>query len=285
MCRYLLITPVKDEIQNFPSTINSLMSQHLLPAAWIIIEDGSTDGTRELVKDLEDKFSWIKAIYNEPGVKRQVGGEFILKQALDIMNIDDYDYLIKMDADLVFEKDLFRKIFEEFENDTKLGIAGGSVFIQHRGRLIEEGYTELHTRGPLKFYRRECYKDIEGIEPNFGWDTIDEIKARMAGWRTKTIRSCVIIHMRPTQTAQGFVNGMKNMAKASYYIGYHPLFLMVRGIIKMRHKPYVVGGLSMIAEYLLNYFKRNPRISDENIIRYVRKQQVRKLLGKKSERT
>jgi poly-beta-1,6-N-acetyl-D-glucosamine synthase len=280
--KYVLITPVKDEYENFQKTIKSILNQEIKPSKWVIINDGSTDGTRELIDDLCKINNWVVPVHNPPEYKRKPGGEFVLKKGFDIININEYDFIAKMDGDLSFGQNFFKDLFLEFDRDPKLGIASGSCFIKENGKLIEETKARVHTRGPMKVYRTQCYIDIGGIEPLLGWDTIDEVRAHQRGWTTRTIPELEIIHLRPTQSASGRINGLRNMAKASYYIGYHPLFLIARGIKYMKDKPYIIGGLAMITEYFMNYLERKPQISDQDLKDYVRKEQIKKLLGKET---
>jgi poly-beta-1,6-N-acetyl-D-glucosamine synthase len=280
--KYVLITPVKDEYENFQKCIKSILSQEILPEKWIIINDGSTDGTKDLIDELAASNKWVEPVHNDPDRIRKPGGEFVLKKGFDLINVRDYEFVVKMDGDLSFEGNFFKYLFNEFKKDPKLGIASGSCFIDVKGKLIEETKARVHTRGPMKVYRTQCFVDIGGIEPLLGWDTIDEIRAQLRGWKTRTFPELHIIHLRPTQSSGGRINGMRNMAKASYYIGYHPLFLISRGIKNMAEKPYIIGGLAMITEYFKNYIKGNPQISDPELIKYVRREQMKRLLGKET---
>jgi poly-beta-1,6-N-acetyl-D-glucosamine synthase len=279
---YVLITPVKDEYSNFQRTIKSILNQVIKPEKWVIINDGSTDGTKELIDELSKNNPWVVPVHNEPTKFRKPGGEFVLKKGFDLINISDYGFIAKMDGDLEFDGNFFKVLLDEFEKDPKLGIASGSCFIKVNGKLIEETKARVHTRGPMKVYRTKCFKDIGGIEPLLGWDTIDEMRAHQNGWTTKTIPMLKILHLRPTQSSGGKINGMRNMAKASYYIGYHPLFMLARGVRNMKEKPYVLGGLAMISEYFMNYIERKPQISDKALREYIRKEQIKRLLGKET---
>jgi poly-beta-1,6-N-acetyl-D-glucosamine synthase len=280
--KYVLITPVKNEFDIFQQTIKSVLSQKIKPAKWVIINDGSTDGTKELIDDLSKKHRWVTPVHNIPDQNRKPGGEFVLKRGFDLINVHDYDFIAKMDGDLSFDADFFKHLFNEFIKDPKLGIASGSCFIVEGGKLVEETTARVHTRGPMKVYRKQCYVDIGGIEPFLGWDTIDEMRAHQSGWETRTFPELTIIHLRPTQSSGGKINGLRNMARASYYVGYHPLFLVARGLKAMKEKPYVVGGLVMISEYFKGYLKKEPQIEDKKLKKYIRKEQIKRLLGKKS---
>jgi poly-beta-1,6-N-acetyl-D-glucosamine synthase len=282
MTKYVIVTPVKNEFENLQRTIKSVLSQETKPSKWVIINDGSTDNTKDLIDDLVKNNRWVTPVHINPDIVRKPGGEFVLKKGFDLVNVNDYDFIVKMDGDLSFDHDFFSKLFSEFKKDPELGIASGSCFIIEGGKLVEETYARVHTRGPMKVYRQKCYKDIGGIEPKLGWDTIDEMRAHQHGWKTRTFPELKIIHLRPTQSAGGRINGMKNMGRASYYVGYHPLFLIARGVVNMKEKPYVLGGLTMIKEFFKGYIKKDPQIEDKKLKKYIRKEQVKRLLGKKS---
>jgi poly-beta-1,6-N-acetyl-D-glucosamine synthase len=281
--KYVLITPIKDEIDNFKKCSASVVNQTVKPDKWIIIDDGSIDGTKDLVNDLQKKCNWITALHNPPREERRPGGEFILKKAFDLINIKDYDFIVKMDGDLTFSEDFFSSIFRKFEEEPKLGVASGSCYIIKDGEMVEETKARVHTRGPMKVYKSKCFEEIGGIVPSLGWDTIDEIKAQQLGWKTKTFPELEIIHLRPTQSAKGKINGFRNMAKASYYIGYHPLYMIARGVVRMKEEPYVIGGMAMIVEFFKNYIEHKPQIEDKELIKFIRKQQLDRLKGKESD--
>ena len=108
MKKFAIVTPVKDEINFFPKTVNSILSQEVKPQKWIIIDDGSEDGTTELIKKAEKENDWIEGIYREPNKNRKPGGEFVLKIGLDKLNLDDYEFIVRMDGDLKFESNYFK---------------------------------------------------------------------------------------------------------------------------------------------------------------------------------
>lgn len=213
--KYVIITPVKNEEVHFKPTIQSVINQELKPSKWVIINDGSTDGTKELIDNLAKEYNWIHPVHNEPREFRKPGGEFVLEKGFSVINVKDYDFIVKMDGDLSFKEDFFKKIFEEFDKNPKLGIASGVCYVKEGDSMVEEKHPVVHTRGPLKTYRTQCFIDIKGIEPELGWDTIDEMRANMLGWKTSTISNLKIHHLRKTQTAKGVLNGVRNVAAAS----------------------------------------------------------------------
>ncbi len=280
--KYVIVTPVKNEEKFIGQTINAAINQTIKPQQWIIVNDGSTDGTGEIIQHFAAKFPWIQEIQNQKSDLRKVGGQAALMRGLSLVNMNNIDYFIRMDGDVTFDPNFFECIFQKFEDDPKLGIASGVCYVQERDGLVEEKHPRFHTRGPLKIYRIECFKAIGGLDPEEGWDTIDEIKANMLGWQTGSFPELKVYHLRKTQTASGVLRGYRNVGKVSYYAGYHPIFMLFRSIKNMFSKPYIIGGINMLLTYFEGYYKGLAQVNDEALIKYLRKQQMNKLLGKQT---
>ena len=281
--KYTIITPVKNEEKFLEKIIDSVLKQTIKPQKWIIINDNSTDGTGDIIHRSMTRFNWILGITNpdkQGSSIRRMGGQAVLFLGLDRLNINDFDFIVRMDADVLFPSSFFRDIFEKFESNPRLGIASGVCYVEQNGALIEEKNPRFHTRGPLKVYRTACFKDINGLDPEEGWDTIDEMKANMLGWQTSSFPDLKVIHMRRTQTASGILKGNRNIGRTSYYIGYHPIYATLRAVKSMLKKPYLIGGLYLLLGYLEGYIKRWPVVKDKTLIKYIRRQQLNKLLGK-----
>jgi hypothetical protein len=161
-----------------------------------------------------------------------------------------------------------------------LGIAGGICFIQKNGKLVEETHPRFHVRGAVKTYRVPCFKDIGGLEKGLGWDSVDEIKANMLGWQTRSFPEFKVIHHRITQSFSGRSKGKRNFGKAAYYLGYHPVFMLLRVVKNIIRKPYFWGAVNMFFGFISGYAEKQPKINDREFIRYIRQQQINKLLGK-----
>jgi len=281
--RYAIVTPVKDEEEFLPNTIGSVLKQTIKPHIWILVNDNSSDRTGQIIDDISASYHWI--IGCESGLRdkaRKMGGEAVFHQGMRQLNLSDYDFFVRMDGDISFEDDYFERIFVEFKKNADLGIASGVCYLPSKNGFSEEKHPRFHTRGPLKTYRIECLSDIGGMESSIGWDTVDEIKANMLGWKTRSFPELKIIHYRRTQTASGALNGMKNIGKASYYCGYHPIFMFFRSLKRTFAPPYLIGGIQMLIGFLTGYLTKQPQIKDLNFIRYLRKQQLNKLLAKET---
>ncbi|MCX8012551.1 MAG: glycosyltransferase family 2 protein, partial [Desulfobacterota bacterium] len=229
---YVIITPARDEEKYIEKTIKSVINQTVLPAEWIIVDDGSSDSTAKIVQNYAQKFPWIKIFCRENRGKRKAG-EGVMEAfyyGLEKITHFEWDYLVKLDADLILEKDYFEICFQHFKQNPRLGIGGGKVFNNINGKLKLEPHPRFHVRGATKIYRRKCWEEIEGLIKRTGWDTIDEVKANMRGWETYTFEEPILIHQRVTGGAEGtFRNYFKN-GMGSFIIGYHPLFLFAKAI-------------------------------------------------------
>jgi len=282
--KYALITPVKNEELFFPKCAQSVTDQTIKPQKWIIINDNSTDKTGDIISNLAKQHNWIETINNKEliNTKRRIGGQAVIHLGLQRINFGDYDFIIRMDGDVLFEPDFFQKIFQKFEQNPDLGIASGVCYVEEDNKLMEEKNPNFHTRGPLKIYKSKCLHDIGGLIQEEGWDTIDEIKANMLGWETRNFDELRVIHLRRTQSASGALRGFLNQGYVAYFIGYHPLFMLLRAIRKMFIRPFIIGGIYLYAGYLHGFIKRAPRFEDKKITNYMREQQINKILGKES---
>lgn len=145
------------------------------------------------------------------------------------------------------------------------------------GVLTRETHPTFHVRGPIKLYRRACWDALGGLVKAPGWDTVDEVKANMVGWRTTTFEDIRVIHIRPTGAEQGvWRDGVKN-GRANYVTGYHPLFMLAKCVRRLFRKPYVIGAVALLYGFLTGYLRNIPRVEDKMLIRYVHQQQFRRL--------
>jgi len=280
--RYAIISPVRDEEQFIEKTIKSVISQTIKPVEWIIVNDGSTDKTKQIVEKYVEKYSWMKLINLPNRGFRKPGGESALQAGLKLINVNDYNFIVRLDGDLSFGSAYFEELFKRFAENPKLGIASGACYYLVGNKLVLEKAPQFHVPGPLKVYRKDCWKDIGGFTTELGWDTVDEIKAQMLAWKTQSFKELKVIHHRRTGTAKGIIRGKINGGKAAYVAGYHPVFMILRAIRQMADKPYLIGGAALAYGFLEGYFQRIPRVKDPELIRYLRRQQINRLIFRKT---
>lgn len=276
---YVVITPARDEAQYIAETIISVANQTIRPTEWVIVNDGSTDGTGKIIDLYAAKISWITPVHrpNRGFRENSIGAIETFFEGYHALKSAGWEFLVNLDADLALGPDYFERCFEEFKMDPNLGIGGGTLYHLENGITeIEAGHL-LHVRGATKIYRRSCWEAMGGLKKVPGWDTIDEMKANMLGWRTRSFPNVKALHHRPTGAADGaWRDGVKN-GQSEYFSGYHPLFMTAKCLKKALERPYFVGAAGLFFGFASAYLSRSPQVDDEALIRYVQKQQLRRL--------
>lgn len=284
--RYVIITPVRNEEAFLGKTIASVVAQTIRPMEWMIVDDGSTDRTGEIAAAATAQHSWIRVLRREDRGYRKPGGGVMeaFHDGYQRMETWGWDFLVKLDGDLAFAPDYFEKCFECFTKNPRLGIGGGLVCNEIAGARVLDSKEDpkFHVRGATKIYRRACWDAIGGLIRTTGWDTMDELKANMLGWKTYTFPEVLLTHHRKTGEADGcWRNWFKN-GRANYIVGYHPLFMLGKCVKRTFRRPYGMASLALGCGFVTGYFAQTPqRVTDRNVVQYLRGEQLRALLGKK----
>jgi glycosyltransferase involved in cell wall biosynthesis len=283
---YVIISPVRNEARHLSRTIESVARQTILPTRWIIVDDGSTDGTRELASEAAVRYSWILVVARPDRGSRKSGSGVMeaFYDGLKRLDSSAWEYLVKLDGDLEFEPVFFEEIFRAFSREPALGISGGDIYHFEADQKVIESQNDpdFHVRGATKVYRRACWEAIGGLVPATGWDTLDEVKANMVGWRTARVSSAPALHLRPTGAADGgWRNAFKN-GRGSYISGYHPVYMLSKCVKRVFERPVLIQSLGLAAGFFSSYFGGVEQIKDRDLIRYLRSQQMKRLLGQRS---
>jgi len=281
---YVIITPARDEEEHIEKTIESIAYQTIRPSKWIIVNDGSTDRTGEILDRHAAQFQWISVIHRQNRGFRKSGGGVVeaFYEGYQSLRSDNWEFIVKLDADLSFSSDYFEKCFEYFSREPGLGIGGGEIYHNFGGMLKREATPKFHVRGATKIYRRACWEAIGGLLAAPGWDTIDELKANMLGWKTYSFGDLRLLHYRLTGSAEGRVRDCVKHGVAAYVSGYHPAFIAASCLRRLIHNPYVIGSLAIGYGYVNGYVTNRPRVNDPDLIHYVREQQLRRLCGQET---
>jgi biofilm PGA synthesis N-glycosyltransferase PgaC len=283
---YIIISPVRNEADYIPRTIESVLAQTSPPAQWIIVNDGSTDETSRIIEKAAAEHHWIKTVHREDRGTRRAGGAVVeaFNAGFKLVAGEPWQYLVKLDGDVTFEPNYFKACFSRFQQEPQLGIAGGLISNLVDGRLSPESKVDpiFHVRGATKIYRRECWDAIGGLVQATGWDTVDELKANMLGWSTRTFSEIAIVHHRPAGAAYGTWSNWTKNGRANYVAGYHPLFMLLKCFSRIFKKPYGIAALGLWVGFCGAYVKRTWRVDDPAVIRYFRRQQFLRLLGRPS---
>jgi poly-beta-1,6-N-acetyl-D-glucosamine synthase len=257
----LVISPIRDEEEYICGAINCIRSQSLQPALWVVVDDGSTDKTEELVRRALPTMENLRYIKVPNRGFRKPGGGVVesFNVGISSVNLEDYDYIVKLDVDLMFGEDTFRRVIDAFETNRKLGIAGPRRYEQvYKGsHFAHSSGPRYFVGGPMKFYRRECYEAIGGLVTRAGWDGVDTIEAQMNKWATKELETVEIYHLRPTGTASG--EGVKRACykygDVVYYMGGNFLIFFARAVYRALEakKPRVF--IYMLSGYFISLFR------------------------------
>jgi poly-beta-1,6-N-acetyl-D-glucosamine synthase len=278
--RYVIVSPVRDEEQYIGYTIRSIIRQTIRPVEWIIVDDGSNDSTGRIIDDYAKQYPWITAIHRSDRGQR-IPGTGVMEAFYDgyrCLKTSDWTYLAKLDGDLGLEQDYFESCFERFHEDSRLGICGGVIYSSRNKQLEPEFSPMFHVRGAVKLYRRSCWMAIGCLMKAPGWDTVDELQAARLGWRTRSFSHIRVIQYRATGAVQGaWLDGVKN-GRANYIVGYHPVFMFTKCVKRLFQRPFVIDALAHAYGFITGYCKRLPRVGDRELIRYIREQQIRRLL-------
>jgi len=257
------------------------MRQSILPIRWIIVDDGSTDGTGDIADAYAARASWITVVHRPDRGYRAAGGGVMeaFYAGYPLSAREPWDFIVKLDADVSFEPDYFERCFKIFELETKLGIGGGVVCRVDRGRsrIDAIGDPPFHVRGATKIYRRACWERIGPLVRGPGWDTIDEVKANLHGWTSRTFTDVEIVQHKPTGSADGSWRDSYKNGRANYVAGYHPLFMLAKCVKHLLHQPVVLHSIGLFAGFFSGYVHASPQ-AEEEVIRYLRKQQIRRLM-------
>jgi len=275
--RYALITPARNEATNLARLAACVITQTVLPARWVIVDDGSDDATPEIAGSLAEEYDWITLLRRGDADTgdvlrqgRRLGRDVrAFTAGLDAL-AESPDIAVKLDADVSFEDDFFEHLLSEFDRRPSLGIAGGICYELDRGLWVARHTTKGHVRGATRAYRRACLDAVQPLEPKIGWDGIDELKARALGWETGTIPDLPFRHHRPVGQRDGTRRAFVTQGEAAHYMGYRPTYLVLRSLYQARREPLAIA---MIWGYLVAVAGRRSRCADPLVRQELRDQQ------------
>jgi glycosyltransferase involved in cell wall biosynthesis len=278
--KYVLITPARNEGEFIENTIQSVISQSVLPLRWIIVSDGSTDQTNELVLKYIPENPWIELIKMPEHRDRNFAAKVhCFNAGLEKVKDLGYEIIGNIDADISFERDYFEFLMAQFADDPKLGVAG-TPFVED-GKHYDYRFTNIeHVSGACQLFRRKCFEEIGGYIPikEGGIDWVATTTARMKGWKTRSFVGKNCFHHRKMGTGTysvlraSFKHGRKD-----YCLGNHPLWQLFRGLYQMTKKPYIFNGLLIIFGYGWASFNKIDRPIPIKLIQFVRHEQMERL--------
>jgi len=279
---YVLITPARNEAGFIEKTIQSMIDQTVLPVKWVIVNDGSTDDTGNIIKRYLPTHGWMELVEMPQRKDRSFAKKVhSFNAGFERVKECPYDVIGNVDADISFEKDHFEFLLSKFREDPALGVAG-TVFREDGGYSSEadsfEGHT--HVSGQCQLFRRRCFTEIGGYVPHRagGIDWIAVVTARMRGWKTQSFREKWFFHHRHLGTAErGPLASSFSYGEKDYYMGGHPIWEFFRVAYRMTKNPYLISGGALGLGYIWAFVSRTPRPVSSEFIKFHRGEQMTKL--------
>lgn len=279
MPSYIVITPVKDEEDYLPGLIECFRRLDKTPLVWYLVDDGSADNSNAIIESFVSQVSWCKLI-SMPRRAERIRGRAVVQaimKAYEDSKCLDYEYIVKLDADISFRDDVFDLLISKMTGNPNLGIGGPELLIQRNGELqIDRILPKDFVRGAMRIYRSSCFISINGLVNRKGWDGIDQVKAKMMGWEVERFTDIKVENLREQGAATGFVKAGIENGRGSYFMGSLFFYMLYESYQYGKQKPYVLKGIFMIIGFLTG-FLLNDRIKDENLVSYVQTQHNRKL--------
>jgi len=278
MSPYLLITPCRDEADHLERTLTSVFAQTFRPARWVIVDDGSSDRTPELLEAWAAKQPTLRVVRRADRGRRRVGPGVVdaFDVGLEGESLETYAWIGKLDADLVLPPRYFERLIERMNADPRLGSASGRAWYRDpaTGRAIDERIGPHVSVGAAKFYRRRCFEQIGGLERRRMWDGIDCYRARMRGWKVASFDEPDLRfeHLRPMGASdRSILRGRARHGRGQWELGASPVFLLASALYRVGERPWGVGSLALAAGYFGAMLTGRPRHPDRALRRFVRR--------------
>ncbi len=274
--KYVVITPCRDEAEHIRDTIRTMRQQSVPPACWIIVDDGSTDETPAILAEAERETDFIHVERREDRGARKVGPGVIeaFYAGLDTVDLEDYDYVCKLDADLELPEHYFESLIEEMEKDPYLGTFSGKVYLRDEDdRLSHERRGDEVSVGPSKFYRVKCFKEIGGFVRAIGWDGIDGHMCRLMGWVAASVDrpGLRIVHRRQMGSShKGVLTGRIRGGRGKRFIGSSFPYVLATSIYRAADAPYLIGSIFMLYGYFSSMIRGDEQFGDETYRKHLR---------------
>jgi len=290
--RYVLISPCRDEARHMRRTLDSVAAQTVAPALWVVIDDGSTDATPDILEEYARRLPYLKVVRRENRGRRSVGPGVMeaFHAGLETVNLDHFEYLCKLDLDLVLPARYFELLIARMEANPRLGTTSGKPYFHDaQGALVPETIGDEMSVGASKFYRTACFREIGGFVRQVMWDGIDCHRSRMLGWTAESVDHELLrfLHLRPMGSSQkgGIWAGRARTGFGQYFMGTSALFVLASAVFRLPKHPVLYGSAAILWGYFSSAARALPRYEDEAFRRFLRRYQRECLLHGKREAT
>lgn len=285
---YIIVTPALNESEYIEYSLKSVIAQTVKPMKWMIVDDGSTDETAEVIKRYAAEYDFIRYCYRTKpqGQAYFVSNVFAIREGYEtVKNLKcDFDYIAILDADITLPTDYYETIIGWMAQNERLGIASGVYENLVHGKLQPVLSDRRSTPKAIMVLRRQCFEDIGGFLPlqYGGEDTAACVMARMKEWEVCSYPDVKVVHHRPT--GMGCTNTILKVrfrqGICEYYLGNHPLFVLLKSLRRcIREEPFMVGGLARLVGYIFACFMREQRQIPLNLLKFIRKEQIARILN------
>lgn len=284
---YLLISPCRDESAYMRQTLDSVIGQSIRPSKWVIVDDGSSDTTPQILAEYAARHDWIQIVRRKNRGRRSVGPGVIdaFYAGYAAVNPDEYEFLCKLDLDLRLPPRYFEILMQRMGQNPRIATCSGKSYIEQDGQLVFERHGDDTSLGMTKFYRVSAFKECGGFVREVMWDGIDCHRCRMLGWLACSWNEPELrfVHLRPMGSSQqGIFTGRMRHGYGQYFMGTGFVFLLASAVARLNQKPYVLGSLAMLWGWLGSALRRKPRYNDQAFRRFLRQYHQRALVvGKK----
>jgi glycosyltransferase involved in cell wall biosynthesis len=279
--KYYIVIPSHNEEKFIALTLQSLVEQTFLPVKIVVVNDNSTDKTAEIVLDFASRFSFISLVNITSDAIHLPGSKVIQAFQKGLETLDNnYDFIVKADADLIFPNNYFETIIKHFQSDATIGMVGGFAYIEKNGEFFLENLTDKdHIRGAFKAYRKETFKQIGGLKPAMGWDTVDELLCKFYNWKVITDTTLKVKHLKPTGANYNKTARYKQ-GEAFYSLGYGFFITAIASakLAMMKKKPLLF--LDYIQGFWKAKFSKKSLLVTQEQAKFIRKYRLNKMLEK-----
>ena len=289
---YVLISPCRNEADYMKLTLDSVVSQTVPPDLWVIVDDGSTDETPQILSDYANRYPFIQIITRDDRGHRSVGPGVIeaFYYGYDQVDVSQFDFVCKFDLDLDLPPRYFEILIQRMNDNPRIGTCSGKAYFKDKktAELISEKCGDEMSAGMTKFYRRSCFEEIGGFVRQVMWDGIDCHKCRQLGWIAVSWDETDLrfIHLRPMGSSQqGIVTGRMRHGFGQYFMGTGLFYMTASSVFRMLHPPYFLGGFAMLWGYIKSMLLRKPRFEDKELVSFINAYQNQCLLKGKAVAT